>query len=430
MKNFRKIAMLLFVGMMASCSKEDSSTTPVLAVSSISPTSGPKNTTVILTGTSFSPNAADNKVMLNDNPCAINIASSTSLSITIPRGAGSGTISVTVAGVTVQSPPFEYIITPSEASTFAGSTQGFADGTTAQFAFPTNVAVDAVGNVYVADVVNNKIRKISTAGVVTTIAGSTQGFADGTGTAAQFNNPWGVAVDAAGNVYVADTFNNKIRKISPTGVVTTLAGSTNGFTDGTGTTARFEFPTAVSLDGQGNVYVADTFNHKIRKVSPTGVVTTLAGSTQGFAEGTGSAAQFSTPYGIAVDASGNAYVADEGNHKIRKISPTGVVTTLAGSTQGFTDATGTAAQFNAPRGVAADNAGNVYVADMSNHKIRKISPTGVVTTLAGSGTAGFANGAASNVAQFNSPRGVTVDAAGNVYVADYSNHKIRKITQD
>ncbi|MFY8035401.1 MAG: hypothetical protein ACOVMN_12835, partial [Flexibacteraceae bacterium] len=325
-------------------------------------------------------------------------------------------------------------VTNYEVSTFAGSgTAAFADGTgtAASFNRPYGVATDATGNIYVADFVSNRIRKMSPSGVVTTLAGSGAfGATNGPGTSASFYFPMAVAVDAAGNVYVADYNNNRIRKVSSTGVVSTLAGSgTAGYADGTGTTAIFRGPRGIAVDAAGNVYVADADNHRIRKVSPAGVVTTLAGSgTASFADGTGTAASFNFPNGLALDASGNIYVADESNNRIRKISPAGVVTTFAGSTSfGNSNGIGTNARFTNPTGVAVDLAGNVFVADRGNNRIRKISPAGLVTTVAGSGSSGSANGIGT-AASFNSLSGVAVDAAGNVYVADLSNNLIRKLT--
>jgi sugar lactone lactonase YvrE len=316
----------------------------------------------------------------------------------------------------------------------SGSTDG--TGSAARFKNPRAVAVDAGGNVYVGDYFNHTIRKITPAGVVTTMAGlaGNLGSTDGTGSAARFQHPDGVAVDAAGNVYVADTTNHTIRKITPASVVTTLAGLAGniGNVDGTGSAARFNYPRAVAVDVGGNVYVVDAASHTIRKVTPAGVVTTLAGSAGGIGstDGTGDAARFSSPNGVAVDAGGNVYVGDHVNHTIRKISPAGVVTTLAGlaGNAGSTDGTGSAARFNLPRGVAVDAVGNVYVADYFSSTIRKITPAGVVTTLAGSpGNTGSVDGAGS-VARFCYPRGVAVDTGGNVYVADSANHTIRKIT--
>ena len=235
-------------------------------------------------------------------------------------------------------------------------------------------------------------------------------------------------MDVLGNIYVADKNNHRIRQVSPNGVVRTSAGSTEGYADGIGTNAQFSFPAGIAVDAWGNIYVADTGNHRIRKISPNGVSTTLAGSTEGYADGIGTNARFNQPAGVAVDASGNVYVADKDNHCIRKISPDGEATILAGSTNsGYADGIGTNAQFSSPRGVAVDASGNVYVADTGNHRIRKISPNGVSTTLAGS-TEGYADGIGTN-AQFNNPAGVAVDASGNIYVADTGNNRIRKITQ-
>jgi len=245
--------------------------------------------------------------------------------------------------------------------------------------------------VYVADTFNHTIRKVTPGGVVTTLAGlaGSSGSADGTGSAARFYNPYGVAVDSAGNVYVADTDNCTIRKVTPGGVVTTLAGlaGNRGSADGTGSAARFYNPFGVAVDSAGTVYVADSRNHTIRKVTPGGMVTTLAGlaTSPGSADGTGSAARFYGPMGVAVDSAGNVYVADSSNYTIRKVTPGGVVTTLAGlaGNRGSADGTGSDARFYCPWGVAVDSAGNVYVADSLNHTIRKVTPSGVVTTLAG-----------------------------------------------
>jgi streptogramin lyase len=213
--------------------------------------------------------------------------------------------------------------------------------------------------------------------VVTTLAGSgSAGSTNGTGTAASFNQPYGVAVDASGNVYVAEYAGSLIRKITSGGVVTTLAGSGSaGADNGTGTAASFYYPVGVAVDASGNVYVADAGNNLIRKITSGGVVTTLAGTgSAGADNGTGTAASFSNPIGVWVDASGNVYVADEYNNLIRKITSGGVVTTLAGSgSAGAGNGTGTAASFYSPTGVAVDTSGNVYVADANNNLIRKIT---------------------------------------------------------
>jgi prepilin-type N-terminal cleavage/methylation domain-containing protein len=313
-------------------------------------------------------------------------------------------------------------------TTLAGSTSGYADGTgtAAQFSLPYGVAVDSAGTLYAADYTNNRIRKITSAGVVTTLAGSgTGGFLDSTGAAAQFFSPRGVAVDSAGTVYVADSRNQRIRKITSAGVVTTLAGSgTAGFLDGNGTSAQFNYPNGLAVDSTGTVYVADSNNNRIRKVSAAGVVTTLAGTgTAGLVDG--GSAQFSAPRGVAVDSAGFVYVADTSNSAIRKISAGGVVSTLAGGVAGFTDGTGAAAQFNFPRGVAVDSAGTVYVADSSNNAIRKITSAGVVTTLAG-GVGGYVDGTGT-AAQFNNAYGVSVDFDSTLYIADTNNYLIRVI---
>jgi len=316
----------------------------------------------------------------------------------------------------------------------AGSdTAGFLNGvgTAARFNHPFGIAVDAAGNVYVADQGNSLIRKIDPALNVTTFAGKAgiTGSANGMDTLAAFNKPFGVAVDASGNVYVADAGNNSIRAISPAGLVSTFAGTgIPGFTNGADT-ATFNSPLGVAVDGGGNVYVADYENDLIRKITPAGVVSMLAGTgATGADNGTATTATFDLPEGVAVDAGGNVYVADNGNNLIRKITPDGTVSTLAGSgSVGSANGTGTAASFNSPFGIAVDATGNVYVADAGNNLIRKITPAGVVSTFAGSGKKGTGN-ATGAAASFNTPSGVAVDASGNVYVADENNNLIRKIT--
>ncbi|MFM7009788.1 MAG: NHL repeat-containing protein [Betaproteobacteria bacterium] len=319
-------------------------------------------------------------------------------------------------------------------TTLAGTTaSGSVDGTgsAASFYFVIGVAVDTTGNVYVSDSGNNKIRKITSAGVVTTLAGSgTAGYADGTGAVAQFRYPTSIGVDPSGNVYVGDSENQRIRKVTPDGVVTTLAGgsSTPGYTDATGLDARFNYPNGLTVDASGNVYVSDTANNLIRKVTPAGVVTTVAGATTaGYVDATGTAARFNNPNGIAVDASGNLYVADRYNNRIRKITPAGVVTTVAGGALStYVDGTGTAAGFNDPAGVTVDASGTLYVADKGNNMIRQISSAGVVTTLAGALSSGSVDGTGT-AARFRAPFGLAVDSTGTVYVADTWNNMIRKI---
>jgi hypothetical protein len=332
-------------------------------------------------------------------------------------------------------------ITPAGVVTTLAGTAGLSggddgSGTAARFDYPAGLAADTAGNLYVADSGNGSVRKISPAAAVTTLAGTSwfdvSGASDGTSAAARFARPEGVVTDSAGNVFIADTLNSTIRKITPDGMVTTLAGKAGvvGAMDGTGDAASFGEPAGLAIDGAGNIYVADSLSQSIRKITPAGVVTTLAGGTLGSTDGTGKAAGFNHPGGLAVDNSGNVYVADTGNSTIRKVTPAGVVTTFAGTTgmPAWSDAVGTSAMFAYPRGVAIDGSGNVYVADSGDDTIRKITPGGVVSTLAGAYfQKGSADGSGS-AASFNDPESLVVDPFGNLYVADRGNNTIRKVT--
>ena len=303
---------------------------------------------------------------------------------------------------------------------------------TAEFNGLTDVVFDAAGNMIIAGFADHSIRKVSPSGIVSTIAGNgTVGLINGSLSSARFNYPTGVVLDAAQNIYIVDGGNNCIRKITPGGTVSTLAGNgTAGYIDDTGSAARFNNPYGITIDVSGNLYVADGNNHAIRKVTPAGVVTTLAGDgSSGSLNGTGTAARFYQPRDVTADASGNIYVTDNYNHTIRKITSAGVVTTLAGTvgSAGLLNGNGTAAKFDKPWGIVIDASSNLYVSDATNGVIRKITPAGVVSTFAGTGTPGFQDGPPAS-AQFQWPTGVTLDASGNLYVADNETHRVRKVT--
>ena len=254
---------------------------------------------------------------------------------------------------------------------------GYLDGPAAQslFYYPYRPAIDKAGNIYIADRDNDVIRKIAPDGTVSTVAGDGQrGYQDGAAAQARFSQPIDVDVDAAGNLYVADNLNNCIRKITPDGTVETLAGSgTAGFADGSGDAAQFDHPSGLCVDAEGNVLVADRMNNRIRKITAEGEVSTLAGSGRaGMDDGPATYASFNGPYGVNTGPDGAVYVADLNNHKIRKIDTDGTVTTIAGSAAGFANGTGSAAQFNNPTDICVADDGTIYVADMSNNRIRTI----------------------------------------------------------
>lgn len=320
-----------------------------------------------------------------------------------------------------------YTVTTIAGTGNPGNTNG--PGAQASFGYPSGIAVDRSGNIYIADQQNNLIRKINTLGVVSTFAGSGPGNADGLGTAASFGLPAGVAIDDDGYFYVVDRGTGIIRKISPDGLVSTVAGTASsfGFSDGIGAAAIFYGPSGIAVDRAGNMYVADQANHRIRKITPTRVVTTLAGSTQGFQDGIGTAALFSNPSSVVLDGDDNVYVADEGNQRIRKITPAGVVTTVAGGGYGRDNGVATSATFARLTGIAIDGAGNIFVADADNHMIRKISTAGIVTTIAGNGRYDYID-AVGTAASFQVPNGISIDNAGNLYVVERQGCRVRKLT--
>lgn len=428
--------LVFFIFLYTGCSKGDSSPNPPAppapTIASFSPMAAAAGEQVIITGTSFSTTASSNTVKFNGTTAIVSAATNTQLTVIVPAGTTTGRIAVTVNGQTATSAA-DFVLL-GMVTTHAGSgIQGFTDGTgtAAQFGHAPDLVVDAAGNIYVADASNSfSVRKITPAGVVTTVAGNgVSGFADGTGTAASFSTLLGIATDVTGNIYVADLGNNRIRKISSAAVVSTIGGSgVPGYADGSAATSQFFLPMGVAADNSGNVYVADAGNNRIRKISG-GVVTTVAGDgVAGFADGPAAAARFNNPMKIKIDANGNLIVLDQNNNRVRKISTTGTVTTIAGSgVAGFADGPAAIAQFNSPAGLAIDQAGNIYVGDQANQRIRKIALDGTVTTVAGNGIAGFQDGNTS-VAKFNWPNGLDITSTGIIYVADNQNFRIRKIT--
>ena len=339
------------------------------------------------------------------------------------------------------------VIATGAVTTVAGTarTSGYVDGigTSARFVFPTGVASDGTGNLFVADSGNSTLRKIVVAtGEVTTLAGSADKHVatDGVGSAAHFDGLGKVACDRAGNVFVADSGANTIRKVVvATGAVTTLAGGGpyHGNGDGTGTLAYFDWPNGVTYDGAGNLFVTDGGTRTIRQVNiATGVVTTLAGSIgqSGSTDGIGTAARFSDPAGVTSDGAGKLFVAEVSNNCIRQIDvATGTVTTLAGTAPalGSADGVGDEARFASPRGMASDGTGNLFVADQKNHTIRRLRvATAEATTLAGSPGASGASDGVGAAARFNVPTGVASDRKGNLFVADTESSTIRKIVVD
>lgn len=325
-----------------------------------------------------------------------------------------------------------------------GGSSGLGDGglaTNAQLSTPFGVAVDGAGSFYIANFNDSRIRKVDATGVITTIAGTaTPGYSGDGGPAvsAQLKRTTGVAVDRAGSVFVADRDNQRIRKIDTSGIITTIAGTgTAGFSGdgGPATSAQLNFPNGVGVDGAGNVYVGDSGNSRVRKIDTSGVITTVAGTgVPGYSGNGGPAtsAQLNSPNQVAFDSGGNLYIADYFNGAIRKVDPAGTISSVAGGgVLGYSGDGGpaTSARLNQPAGVAVDAFGNIYISDSNNHRVRMVDASGTITTIAGTGTPGYSgdNGLSTN-ADLNLPMGIAHDGIGNVYVAVANNQRIRKVT--
>jgi hypothetical protein len=396
--------------------------TPAPTVTTVSPDSGAFNTTVTITGTNFSTNVADDQLSFNGVSATINSVTATQITAMVPKGAGTGTVNVTVKGRAVTGPIFTYLFTYT-VSTLAGGSMGNADGTgtAAKFDYPFCIAVDTAGNVIVADAFNAEVRKITPAGAVTTLAGGSKaggGYQDGPAATALFKTLSGVAVDAMDNILVADPYNYKLRQISPAGIVSTIAGSTAGVKDTLAGFAKFNSPSFVTVDAAGKIYILDG---TLVRVLSGGSVSTLY-------DGHSYSSQISTFLSIGARQNNNLALVDDEGVKIYNLTTAGVFTVLAGAgAPAYQDGMGTSAYFSSASGVAIDGQGNIIVADKVNQRIRIVSPTGAVGTIAGSGTAGDADGVGS-AAQFYYPQAVAVDKSGNIYVVEPMSNRIRKIT--
>ena len=325
-------------------------------------------------------------------------------------------------------------------TTVAGTgTSGFnGDGgpaVRAQLDNPEGVAVDGAGNLYIADRTNNRIRRVDVSGTITTIAGGSVSADGDLAAQAQLNNPSGVGVDSAGNVYIADSANERIHRVHPAGTITTIAGTgepSYSGDNGPAVRARLSEPTDLAVDSDGNLYIADSANYRIRRVNPRGTITTVAGGGSTDGDNVPAVqARLSYPSDVALDAFGNLYIAEPFSDRIRRVDSTGTITTVAGSGErGYSGDGGPAvqAQLAIPSGIASDGDGNLYIADRFNHRIRLVDPTGTITTVAGTGEEGFSgDGGPATEARLGSPSGVAVDGDGNLFIADFSNHRIRRV---
>ena len=390
---------------------------PEVDISSFTP-HAPGGDVITLNGTGFSPTVGNNIVKINGIVATVNTATTTTLSVKVPLRAGIGRIQVSVNAKSDTSSTdfiYDWIGT---VSIIAGGEKGFADGVgaNAKFSQPAGIDIDASGNLYVADWANYKVRKVTPDGTVTTFPGRIPSWADPSGPNTDFDIPGDVAIDASGNLFVAEERGNAISKIAPNGTVTLVAGGgASGTADGTGTGAQFYWPMSIEVDETGNLIVADAQNNRIRKVISSGVVTTLAGSVPAYLDGPGTTAKFNMPTSVIKDLQGNFLITDYFNYRVRKMTPDGVVTTFAGNgQQGATDGDLLTANIYWPTDITINSKGNIYLCD-GNSKIRFISSNGKVNTIN------------TNIT-FDGPKGIAVDNNDNVYISDMFNHRICKVT--
>ena len=331
-------------------------------------------------------------------------------------------------------------------TTIAGNgTQGFIGdsgvATVCELHNPTSLNFDKFGNVFVTDIANNRVRKINTSGVITTIVGTgVAGYSgdNGNGTSAELNNPINVITDDTGNIYIADYLNSCIRKVNILGIITTIAGTGTAGYNGdniSAVSAQLNLPSGLAFDAIGNLYIGDTYNYRIRKINTLGMITTIAGTVIAGYNGDNIpaiSAQLNKPTFITFDKLGNLYFNDVNNNRTRKINTSGIITTMAGTgTAGYNgdNIQASLAQLNNPSGIACDILGNIYLSDQLNHRIRKIDTGGIITTIVGTGTGGYnGDNIAAITAELYYPEGLSFDSIGNLYIADNYNNRIRKVT--
>ena len=408
-------------------------------------TNGTFNFTVMVTD-ALSTTASQPLTLTVGSPPNVTITP-TNNSVTVTVGSNV-TLSVTVAGTG----PFSYqwqhngtnlpcgIITTVAGNGTNGYSGDKGQAVDAKLSGPLGVAVDAAGNLFIADSDNARIREVRTNGIITTMAGNgTRGYSGdgGAATNAEFYFPWGVAVDATGNLYISDNVDFRIRKVGTNGIITTVAGNGGYFHSGDGgaaTNATLYYPVGVAVDAAGNLFIADSDNSCIRKVGTNGIITTVAGAGPAYYSGDGGPAtnaDLNNPYGVAVDVTGNLFIADYYNYRIRKVGTNGIITTVAGNGSYGSSGDGgaaTNAELFDPSSVAVDAAGNLFIADSDNARIRKVGTNGIITTAAGNGTSGYSgDGGAATNAELADPQAVTVDATGNLVIADSEDNVIRKV---